>query len=81
MLEFFMILSNLKPKKSPFWTFLLEKCSKIHKIVGFGCKKSLKFEENPKINIYSLVPEIDHPVALCIDKAYFFDYVNMTHCF
>ena len=28
-------------------------------------KKSLKFEEKPKINIYSLVPQIDHPVALC----------------
>ena len=27
-------------------------------------KKSLKFEENSKINIYSLVPQNDHPVAL-----------------
>ena len=45
--------------------FLLEKSSKIHKIGGFGCKKSSKFEENSKINIYSLVPQIDHSVALC----------------
>ena len=59
-----MILRNFKPKKMTFWPFLLEKYPKIHKIGGFGCKKSLKFEENPKINIYSLVPQIDHPVAL-----------------
>ena len=57
-----MILSL---KKSAFWPFLLEKWSKIHKIDDFGCKKSSKFEENSKINIYSLVPQIDHPVALC----------------
>ena len=38
MLEIFMILSNFKPKKSPFWPFLLEKLSKIHKIGDFGCK-------------------------------------------
>ena len=31
----------------------------------FGCKKSSIFEENLKINIYSLVSQIDHPVALC----------------
>ena len=35
MLEIFMILSF---KKSPFWPFLLEKLSKIHKIGDFGCK-------------------------------------------
>ena len=28
-------------------------------------KKSSIFEENPIINFYSLVPQIDHPVALC----------------
>ena len=55
------------PKIVPFWPFLLEKMSKIHKIGWFGGKKkSSKFEENSKINIYSLVPQIDHPVALCI---------------
>ena len=31
---------------------------------GFGCKKSSKFEENPIINIYSLVPQIGYLVAL-----------------
>ena len=41
------------------------KIVKIHKIGGFGCKKSSKFEENSMINIYSLVPQIDLPVALC----------------
>ena len=50
-----MILSNFKPKVSPFCPFLLEKYSKIHKIGGFGCKKSSNFDENSKINIYSLV--------------------------
>ena len=58
-----MILSNFKPKKSPFWLFLLEKLSKNHKIGDFGFKKLSKFEENSKINIYSLVPQIDHHVA------------------
>ena len=57
-----MILSNFQPKKSPFWQFLLEKYSKIHKIDGFGSKKS---SENSKINIYSLVLQTNHPVALC----------------
>ena len=33
-----MILSNFKAKKSPFWPFLLEKLSKIHKSGDFGCK-------------------------------------------
>ena len=33
-----MILSNFKPKKLPFWPFLLEKLSKIHKIGDFGFK-------------------------------------------
>ena len=36
--EILMILSNFKPKKSPFWPILLEKLSKIHKIGDFGCK-------------------------------------------
>ena len=31
-------------------------------------QKSSKFEENAKINNYSLVPQIDHPVALWIDE-------------
>ena len=59
LLEIFMILTNFKPKKSPFWPFLLEKLSKNHeiKIGDFGCKKSSKFEENLKINNYSLVPQ------------------------
>ena len=54
-LEILMILSNFKPKKSTFWPFFIENWSKIHKIGGFGCKKSTKFEENPIINFYSLV--------------------------
>ena len=60
-----MILSNFKPKRSTFWPFFKEKLSKIHKTDDFRCKKSLKFEENSKINICSLVPQIDNPVALC----------------
>ena len=62
--EILMILSNFKPKKSSFWPFLLEKYPKIHKICGFVCKKPSKFEENSKFNMYSLVPQIDHPVTL-----------------
>ena len=38
MLEILKILSNFKPKMSPFWIFVLEKLSKIHKIGDFGCK-------------------------------------------
>ena len=38
MLKNFMIFRNFKPKISPFWPFLLEKLSKIHKIGDFGCK-------------------------------------------
>ena len=45
--------------------FLFAKYSKMLKIVGFCCNNSSKFEENSKINIYSLVSQIDHPVALC----------------
>ena len=33
LLEIFMILSNFKPKKSPFWPFILEKKVKNFKIV------------------------------------------------
>ena len=54
-----------KPKKSPFWSFLIEKYSKIHKIGDYCGKKLSKFEENSKNNIYSLVPQIGDPVALC----------------
>ena len=61
-----MIFSNFKPKKSPFFPFLLEKWTKIHKIDDFGYKKSSKFEGNSMINSFSLVPQIDHPVALCL---------------
>ena len=60
-----MNLSNFKPQKSLFWPLLLEKYPNIQKIGGFGCKNSSKYEENSKINIYSLVLQIDHPVALC----------------
>ena len=35
-----MILSNFKPKKSPFLPFFLEKLSKIPKIGDFGCKNN-----------------------------------------
>ena len=45
MLEIFMILSNFKPKKSPFWPFLLEKLSKMHKIGEFGCKNLQNLKE------------------------------------
>ena len=44
--------------------FLIENWSKMYKIGGFVCKKSSKFEENPIIIFYTLVPLIDHPVAL-----------------
>ena len=64
ILENLMILSYFKPKKSPFWPFLKENWSKIHKIGDFCCKKASKFDENSKINIHSLVPQIDHHVAL-----------------
>ena len=33
-----MNLTKFKPKKLPFWSFLLEKLSKIHKISDFGFK-------------------------------------------
>ena len=60
-----MILSAIASfKESPFWPFLIENWSKNHIIGDFCCKKSSKFEENSKITIYSLVPQIDHPVAL-----------------
>jgi len=61
-----MIFSNFKPKKSPFLPFLLEKWSKIHKIRDFGYKISSKFENNQISIFFSLVPQIDHPVALCL---------------
>ena len=64
--EILRILSNFlkaySPIKLQFWSFLLEKYSLIHKIGGFGCKNSSKFEENSKINIYYLVPQIEHHV-------------------
>ena len=59
-----MILSNFNPKKLPFWAFLLEKLSKIHKIGDFGCKNHQYLKKNSNINNYSLVPQIDHLVAL-----------------
>ena len=55
----------LRDQKLPFRPLLIVNCSKIPKIGGFGCKKLSKFEEISKINIYSLVPQIEHPVALC----------------
>ena len=60
-----MILSNFKSKKSLFCHFFVENCQKIHIIGYFGCKTSSTFEENSKINTYSLVSHIDHFVALC----------------
>ena len=45
-------------KKLPFWLF--------------GCKKTSKFEpneQNSNINIYSLVPKIDRPVAPCSSES------------
>ena len=44
--------------------FLLEKSPKIHKICGFGFKKSSKFKKHSNISICTLVPQIDLPVAL-----------------
>jgi len=41
-----MIFSNFKPKKSPFWPFLLEKLTKIHKIGDFGCKNHQNLKKN-----------------------------------
>ena len=38
-------------------------------------QKSSKFEENSKINIYSLVPQIDHPVALWGGRGFLFTIV------
>ena len=69
-LEILMILSYFKPKKSPFWLFLIENWSKIHKIGDYCGKKSSKSEEYSKINFYSLVPKIDHPVALWVSWIY-----------
>ena len=60
-----MVLSNLKPKKITILAFFIRKKVKNSKIGGFGCKKSSNFEENSMIYTYSLVPKIDHPVALC----------------
>ena len=53
-------------RKSPFWSFLIGNWPKIHKIGDFCYKKTSKFEENSKINIYSFVPKIVPPAALCI---------------
>ena len=44
--NFNYFLAILSLKKSPFWPFLLEKLSQIHKIGDFGCTKSSKFETN-----------------------------------
>ena len=70
-----MILTNFKPKYY-FGHFYFQKQPKIYKSDDFGCKISSKFEENSKINIYSLVPKIDHPVALCVE-CLFVCYVNI----
>ena len=57
-----MILSQ---KNLHFGNFYKKNYSKIHKIVDFGCKKPSNFDKDSKINTFSLVPQIDHPVALC----------------
>ena len=57
-----MILINFKPKNHNVGHFF--KIAKNSQNLWFWLKKSSKFEENSMINIYSLVPQIDHPVAL-----------------
>ena len=54
-----MILTNFKPQKITILAIF------IRKIVQ-NSQKSSKFEENSKINNYSLVPQIDHHIALCL---------------
>ena len=50
-----------------FLPFLFEKLSKIHKIGDVGSLQKLsKFEENSKINNHSIVPQIDHVIAMCL---------------
>ena len=58
-----IFLAILSLKYHHFLPFLLEKQSKLAILVGK--RKPSKFEENSKINIYSLVPQSDHLVALC----------------
>ena len=59
-----MILEILSLKIHPFGHFFLKNSQKFTKFVILVAKIS-KIEENSKNNIYYLVPQIDHPVALC----------------
>ena len=63
-----MILSNFKPKNHHFGHFIRKIVKKSQNWWFCGCKKSSQFEENSKINIYSLALQIDHPVALCVGR-------------
>ena len=64
-MEILMFLSNFQPKKITILAIFIRKIVKNSKIGGFGCRKSSKFEENSMTNTFSLVPQINHPVALC----------------
>ena len=60
-------------------SIFIRKMVRNSKIGGFGGKKSSKFEEIPIINIYSLlVPQIDHPVALCPTPSAFTNTTSRT---
>ena len=63
-LKILMILSNSKSKSS-FWPLLLEKWSKIHKHWWFWLQNIIKIRRKFKNIFHSLVPQINHPVALC----------------
>ena len=59
------IFGKFKPKNHHFDHVYMKSSQKFTKLVVLVAKKLSKFEENSKIKMYSLVPQIDHPVALC----------------
>ena len=58
-------------------TIFIRKLVKNSQNWGFWLQKSSKFDENSKFNNYSLVPQIDRPVALCKETIHM--KANMIH--
>ena len=59
-----MILSKFIRIKSPIWLFHFYK-----KLEVLVAKNRQNLKKISNINIYSLVPQIDHPVTLCIPRS------------